>query len=231
MAGGLGRRVPSDWNHVEKYPITTRQLVTIPNVPVVLGINWYSNFDNPVYDKNYGQWWIGRSSNLGYIRGGHAICARPYPTVDKVTWWEFYNQKDDDCVGYSCSRMMSLYNTAKYDAPWLYKEAQLIDEWKDTPPEGGTSVRAGFDILRTVGHRKVTIFGTSAPNLKNGISANRWATSWDDVRKALGIPSGNDGVPLLNSWGRDYPHVVRITDEVGARMLAEDGEAGISVDR
>lgn len=47
-------------------------------VPVVLGINWYSNFDHPIWtDIGAGgsRWWIGLDSqNLGYIRGGHAIC-------------------------------------------------------------------------------------------------------------------------------------------------------------
>jgi len=45
-------------------------------VPVVLGINWYSNFDSPVWgDFGAGgnRWWIGRGE-LGNVRGGHAIC-------------------------------------------------------------------------------------------------------------------------------------------------------------
>lgn len=41
-------------------------------VPVVLGINWYSNFDRPVKQANIYR--IG-DGNLGSIRGGHAICA------------------------------------------------------------------------------------------------------------------------------------------------------------
>lgn len=46
--------------------------------PFVLGINWYANFDRPVWG-DFGQggnrWWIGRStSELGAVRGGHAIC-------------------------------------------------------------------------------------------------------------------------------------------------------------
>lgn len=46
-------------------------------VPVVLGINWYTNFDWPQWgDFGAGghRWWIGRSIDLGMIRGGHAIC-------------------------------------------------------------------------------------------------------------------------------------------------------------
>jgi hypothetical protein len=40
-------------------------------IPVVLGTNWYRNFDRPVR-KGLG-WWIGEG-NLGTIRGGHAVC-------------------------------------------------------------------------------------------------------------------------------------------------------------
>ncbi len=42
------------------------------NRPVVIGINWYSEFMYPVFDG--GKWWIGNSPNLGYVQGGHAIC-------------------------------------------------------------------------------------------------------------------------------------------------------------
>lgn len=226
----FGRRVPSDWEHVEKHPLSALKLIPT-GVPVVLGIDWYSEFSVPEYID--GVWWIGRNlRNLGYVEGGHAICARPYPKLDKEIWWEFYDQGNEgSCVGFSSSRMMTLFNGARYDAPWLYHEAQKIDEFSDTPPEEGTSVRAGFNVLRLQGHRKITSTYEGAPNLKNGISSYSWATSWDQVRHALGLPSGNDGVPLLNSWGRGYPHVVRITDEAGAYVLDRDGECGVPVDR
>jgi len=34
---------------------------------------------------------------------------------------------------------------------WLYDQAQHVDEWHDTPPEGGTSVRAGAKVLHGIG--------------------------------------------------------------------------------
>jgi hypothetical protein len=40
-------------------------------IPVTLGINWYSNFDEPV--KKDGSYWIGLGK-LGEVRGGHAVC-------------------------------------------------------------------------------------------------------------------------------------------------------------
>jgi hypothetical protein len=48
-------------------------------IPVVIGVNWYSNFDKPVkYDNDY---WVGRDQNLGQIRGGHCVCV--YGASDK----------------------------------------------------------------------------------------------------------------------------------------------------
>lgn len=41
------------------------------NKPVLLGVNWYSNFSNPEQYQN--SWWIGRGS-WGVVEGGHAIC-------------------------------------------------------------------------------------------------------------------------------------------------------------
>jgi hypothetical protein len=40
--------------------------------PVVLGCNWYTNFDTPVERAHDGHW-IGEG-RLGRVRGGHAIC-------------------------------------------------------------------------------------------------------------------------------------------------------------
>lgn len=231
MPGRLGRKRPTDWRHVDRYPL---RVTPAAPVPVVLGINWYENFDHPQLDGR--TYWIGRG-DLGAIRGGHAICARPYGVTDYTEWWDFYDQGNEGaCVGFSCSRMMTLLNRRRYAAGWLYRHAQEVDEWPETPPEEGTSVRAGCDILRTTGHKRASVKYPAYtreynPDLAEGIAENRWATTWDQVRGALGVPDSQDGVTLLNSWGRYYPHYVRLTDEAGALLLEQDGEACLVTDR
>lgn len=42
-------------------------------LPIALGVNWYENFDDPV-QRSDGSWWIGQTSNIGQIRGGHCVC-------------------------------------------------------------------------------------------------------------------------------------------------------------
>ncbi len=230
----LDRLPPPDWKHVEKYPLKAEP-AALSHQPGVFGINWYRNFGKP--EKVGPAYWIGRG-DLGPLDGGHAICGMPRAWVDRQSWHLFYDQgREGACVGFSLSRMMSLYNRKRYDARWLYHEAQRIDPWEGGAYEGaqpfyeGTMVRAGFDILRTKGHRVIRGKHLLDAQTNEGISVNRWAANWQEVRAALGVPSNKDGVPLLNSWGGSYPRVVRLTDEAGERLMSEDGEFGMVTDR
>jgi hypothetical protein len=225
----LGRRAPSDWRHVERFPLTAASLPDRPS-PVVLGINWYEAFEQPE-QRSDGRWWI-RETNLGGVLGGHAICVKPGLLTDPLGWWDFYNQIGGSCVGYSESRAMSLLNRTRYWGLWLYEEAQKIDEWPGEDYEG-TSVRAGFEILRTVGHQRLIGGYIQAPRLQDGIAAYRWASSVDDVHQTIRMPLADSlgAVPLLNSWGKSYPRVVWLPDSVLDRLLGEYGEAGLVTDR
>jgi hypothetical protein len=230
----LGRRPPTDDNHIRKYPLTVASLPQLP-VPVVLGVNWYSDFDTPKQVNINGKWgyMIGLdASNLGRIRGGHCVCIRPTAMRDLTPWWIFYDQgAEGACVGFGSSRAMTLLNRRRYDARWLYLEAQKIDEWPGEDYEG-TSVRAGMDILRDMGHRRVLGKRSTPPDVADGIAANRWAASVDEVRTCLQSQYHDriGAVPILNSWGRSYPHTVWMPYETLARLIREDGEATIIVD-
>lgn len=228
MSGGLGRAVPPDFMHVEKYPLRALAAAEIPlTVPVVLGINWYSSFDNPVKHSD-GSWWIKDAS--GPIRGGHAICAKPGSMSDYTSWWDFYNQGQTGmCVGYSSSRMMTLINRARYDAPWLYYNAE-DDAGQPRDPDSGTYVRSAGNVLVAKGHRTPI---QKLPRIANGISAFRWATSVPEILTVLNSPlqEKRGAIDLVNSWGRGWPHVVRMPHAVLARLLNEDGECMVITDR
>src|SRR5688572_17952856 len=128
MEGALGRRPPSDWTHVDKYPLTARTAPAKPS-PVVIGVNWYAEFDKPQKDAN-GHFWIARDARLTKIRGGHCVCLKPKGHSDPDAWWDFYNQGTEGaCVGFGISRLASQLNRKLYDGFWLYHEAQKIDEW------------------------------------------------------------------------------------------------------
>lgn len=230
----LGRRPPSDDRHIQAYPLTLQTAPAKPT-PVVLGINWYSSFDEPQEIRISGyktpMYWIGLDKDWGYVRGGHAICVKPTMIEDTGGWWSFYDQGNEGaCVGFSESRMMSLLNRKRYDAEWLYHEAQQADEWPGDDYDG-TSVRAGFDILRTKGHRRIWGPFHLPADLDNGIAANRWAQNVVEVLACLQDDPNSDGITLINSWGRGYPHYVHLPLAGLERLLREDGEAGIVVDR
>ncbi len=225
--GPLGQRKPTDDRHRQKYPMTADAAPEGP-VPVVLGINWYSNFDRP--EKVGGRYMIGRG-DLGRVRGGHAICTKPRDVEDKLGWWRFYDQLvNGPCGGFATGRMLTLMNRERYDGLDLYRRAQHIDEWPGNN-YSGTSVRACFDVVRTEGPRQVSYRRSRNPDPADGIASNRWALSVEDVLVALGMSHAST-IPLLQSWGESYPHIVHMPVETAYRVLvAEDGEAAIPVDR
>lgn len=232
----LGRRTPPDWKHVERYPLRALTAAARPTiVPVSFGTNWYSGMDEP--QKVGNRYFIGRSGNLGSIRGGHCYCLKPPAVTDLIAWWAFYDQgAEGACVGFGESRMMTLLNRKRYDAQRLYLRAQEVDEFADTPPGEGTSVRAGLDVLKDEGgivyNARLKSDVTYMPVKAEGISAFRWATTWDEVRATLGVADNYNAVPFLNSWGRSgFPHITWMTDELGERLLSEEGEAGLITDR
>lgn len=117
---------------------------------------------------------------------------RSVPTVERVLklplrYHAIYDQgAEGACVGFGESILMSILNRKLYDARWLYQQAQLIDEWADTPPAGGTSLRAGFDVLRDRGHRRLYAARSRAEEMDEGIvDVNRWLTTVDEARTAI----------------------------------------------
>ena len=234
----LGRLPPTDWEHVSKYPLRALPVGEQPvTVPVVIGVNWYSAFDSPTRDGT--RWWIGRDGNLGHVRGGHAVCLEPAGRRDLASWYAWHDQVSEGiCVSEAWVRCMAILNRKRYQPRPLYDQAQVLDEWPGEAYEG-TSVRAGADVARELGmiparrgEAHHVNRGAVARSFvaAEGIQANRWATSVDEVLAALGTPE-RDYVVLLNSWGLDYPHRTRVPADVLARLLAEDGELAIPTDR
>jgi hypothetical protein len=88
-----------------------------------------------------------------------------------------------------------------------------------------------MDILRREGHKPWG--GTGQVKAGEGIAANRWARTTAEVLDALKSPASErmGAVRILNSWGSDYPHRVWLPLEVLQRLLDEDGEAAVVVDK
>lgn len=239
MARPLGRREPKDFTHIDKYPLRNLPKAERPaGVPMLLGVNWYPDFDYPTQDAQ-GRWWVAKSGiRSRYPRGGHAICLKPGVLTDPLGWWEYYNQgQEGACVGFAGSRMTSILNRVKYNARWLWHQARLTDEWADNDDlndnNQGTSVRAALEILKEKGALRSTLLNNIYPMFKDGISAYRWATTMDEVLDTLAMPLAEtlEAVPFLNSWGMQYPHITWMPLTVLERLRREAGEIAIITDR
>lgn len=246
----LGRFIPDDWTHVEKYPLEALAAEQRPQkIPVVIGVNWYSEFDKP--EKNSaGEYFVANANSLTKIRGGHSVCLEPGGEPDTEAWWDFYDQgQEGACVGFAWSRCMSILNKELYAARWLWDRSKERDRWPETNPgdNNGTSVRAAGEVLAGAGHvdwrdqyaddDHTERDGYSAA-LDNGIQSFRWARSVDDVHAVLGNDKADSlgAVPFLNSWGRlgngrGYPHRTWMPDDVLDRLMAEEGEVGVPTDQ
>lgn len=244
----LGRLIPDDWGHIERYPLSALPEEARPTrSPVVIGINWYAEFDHPELDAKSGEQFVARGGTdaLTKVRGGHCVCLEPGGEPDPESSWDFYDQGHEGaCVGFGWSRCMSILNKELYVARWLWDRAKESDEWPDTNPgdDNGTSVRSAGDVLAKAGHVDWDARYADddyvkredyEPALDDGVKSFRWAQSVDDVHRVLANARADElgAVPILNSWGRGYPHRTWMPDDVLGRLMDEDGEIGIPTDR
>lgn len=240
--GPLGRLTPPNFDHVAAKPLAALAIPPV-DVPVSIGVNWYTSFDNPwqIADSS---WHLPDSakSDLGTIRGGHCVMLAPMGSLQKATiatraaMWRFYDQgQEGACEGFAHSHTQSvLRGWETFDAFWLYDEARKLE---GTYPNGeGTTNKAVCEVLETVGLREQR--GEVAQREIDdgpveqtlGIKAFRWARTAEEVCVALGRPNAL-AVPLLNSWGEQYPEVVWLPVDTLERLLQEEGEADVVTER
>jgi hypothetical protein len=133
---------------------------------------------------------------------------------------------------------------------YLYDQAQQLDEWTDTPPEGGTSVRAGFKALAQMGHigeyrwlTGVTQVAAAILTYAPVVIGINWYESmmgqpFGSWLKPSGSIVGGHAVCLsgcnqtgvgkvkIQTWGGHY--WLKFSDL--ARLLSEDGEAAVGLE-
>jgi hypothetical protein len=235
----LGRNTPSDYHHVEAFPLDALAPEEQPTHQAVApGVNWYTGFDTPVKGDD-GKYRLP-SKRLGTIRGGHCVCLEPAPQPgqpgseqDTLSWWAFYNQgQEGACEGFGHARRFSLLHRKTFDAFHLYDDARRIE---GTYPGGeGTTNKAICEALKRWGIHAQTghVAHRSSRPVANPIAIGtfRWAKTADEVLAVLGYTSGTE-VPLLNSWGHAYPERVYIAPETIERLLREGGECDVLTDR
>lgn len=245
MNNNLGRRIPTDWKHVEKYPFKALSITTINNVERTLRLpSWHKSHDQGSEGACVG---FGTSMMMSIINENWARANSETPITHR----------------YDCRW---LWNEAKKIDEW--PDTNPGDD-------NGTSVRAGCDVLRTEGHVLLKRNKPQPVSLKEGIIVNRWATTVDEIRSSISlqiplsiginwysnfdnpekigtkywIGKGNlssirgghclclygasdklEAFKLKNSWGKSYPEVW-IPYSTIERLIKEDGEFSLVTDR
>lgn len=240
----LGRKIPTDWKHIQKYPMRAVMAADVTKVEKILKLPyWHWQHDQGSEGACVG---FGSSMMMSIMNESQARLAKlpPYVHLYNARW---------------------LWNEAKKIDEW--------DDTNPGDNEG-TSVRAAMDVLRTLGHVRVVRKLDKPADISQGIKENRWATKIDEMRAAIaegkpvsiGVywyanfdnpkPKGKEFIigegdlglirgghcvcvygasdkrqafKIKNSWGKDYP-LVWMPYETMERLLREDGEATLITD-
>jgi hypothetical protein len=266
MDKGLGRRVPTSWKHVEKYPLRTLlPPTTLDKAEKIWSLPyWHKSHDQGAEGSCVGHGW---AMERGIVNTRQNVLAHlPWPKV------------------------------RRYNPLHIWETAKTLDEWPDTNPgdDNGTSVHAGGDVLRTQGAQRVKSMRLGSDGLphpsyprqgaypvdpREGIAAVRWATTVDEMRFAIqnfgpvviginwysnfddpvlkngarmvpefwigegdlgsirgghciclyGVSDRRQAFKVKNSWGDSYPEVW-LPYTAMTTLLGEDGEAAIVTD-
>lgn len=125
------------------------------------------------------------------------------------SWLDSHDQgREGSCVGHAVALERAIVNSAelhregshgyrRYDPITLWRAAKAIDEYPQTKPgdELGTSVRAAYEIARTMGLARVrsmhVVNGVPIPtglqdaSAEEGVEEYRWARTVDAIRAAI----------------------------------------------
>jgi hypothetical protein len=251
----LGRREPTDFEHVAKYPFGAVAPATVATVERTLALpSWHWTHDQGREGSCVGH---GTTMERAIVNIAQARAAGVKPFTRR------YNP-------------LHVWNEAKLIDEW--PDTNPGDS-------NGTSVRAAYDVLRVQGAMRVRsmklVDGNPQPvggklaDVAEGVLTNRWATTVDEVRTALsqglavaigvnwygnfdtpvqkgsewwigegdflslrgghctvlyGASDKRQAFRMKNSWGRSYPLVWMPYGALG-RLLAEDGEVALVTDR
>lgn len=241
----LGRRTPSDFKHVTKYPFSALLDSTSMVVEKKLKLpTWHWQHDQGNEGACVG---FGTSMMMSILNEQQArdTSTKPLKHMYDCRW---------------------LWNEAKLVDEW--SDTNPGDD-------NGTSVRAACDVLRAQGHVLTRGKKRLSPNPSEGIQVNRWARSVDEIRTAInkniplsigvnwysnfdqpktlnkenwigkgelgsirgghclclyGASDKREAVILKNSWGKNYP-LVWMPYKTLERMISEDGEFALVTDR
>ena len=233
-ARGLGRRVPEDWKHVEKYPYAALISQTVASVERTLPLLPYAR----VYDQGRSHGCVGYSSSWMMS----ILNRRRY--APKWLWNEaklvdpFADTNPGDQEETTVRAAMDVLRDQGHRRVFGGRELQVrrsdgisenrwavdVDETRTCIDDGkpvvlGIDWYAHFDAPEQIGREHWIGRG------------KRWGRKVGGHAVCVYRASDRfDAVGIVNSWGPRYPHVLMPYDTL-AQLLDQDGEATLVTDR
>lgn len=238
----LGRRIPSDWAHVDKYPL---QLASVTTVNKVLSLPaFHSTWDQGREGACVG---FGTSMMLSIINEAEARrnLTLPYTHKYDPRWlwnrakeideWPDTNPGDEN--GTSVRAACDVLRTQGHvrilsgkTQPVNLKEGIASNRWATTVDAMRSSIAAGIPI--SIGVNWYTSF--DSPEYSGGFYWIGRNNNLGTVRGGhcvcvYGASDNRQAFRVKNSWGSSYP-LVWLTYSAMSRLLSEYGEATLVTD-
>jgi len=230
----LGRRAPTDWTHVERHPFAAP--APPAKVERTLAMpRWAHGF----YDQGAEGACVGfGSSQMMSILNHHRYDARwLWNHAKMIDEWPDTNPGDDN--GTSVRAAMDVLRTQGHvrilhgrDQPVSPLEGIASNSWATSVDDVRAAISRGVPVA--IGVNWYTAFDD--PALWGGDWYVARVGSLGSIRGGhcvcvLGASDRRQAVAFTNSWGAAYPRKVFLPYPILARLLHEDGEASVVVDR
>lgn len=182
----LGRLIPSDWSHVDKYPFQRLGLADTQSVEKTLRV--------PPLIKYYDQ--------------GDTNACVGYSSSWMMSIYNSYLSKKER-VQDKNGKLISI----KYDALWLYRRACTIDgdPYNDPPNDLGAYIVSAMQVLWTEGHVRVLDSGKKdVVDQDDGINSFYWCVTVDQIRTAISL---DRPIVFGINWYEDFGGPERIGND------------------
>lgn len=187
MAGALGRRTPTIWTHVERYPYAALRPKTVASVDKVLKLpSWHLTHDQGQEGSCVGHAGVLERAVTNRAQNRLASLLNPERRYDPLWAWDRAKEIDP------------------------FPDTNPGDD-------NGTLVSSFYDVARDLGMRRISVDGVRIdpttgrpivvdpapvePKLEEGVAATRWATSVDEIRTAI---ASRTAVTIGVNWYSDF---------------------------
>lgn len=236
--GGLGRRVPTDWRHIERFSLAEVLPDTVDHVEHTLSLpSWARDF----YDQGAEGACVGfGSSQMMSILNRRRYDARwLWNQAKLVDEWPDTNPGDDE--GTSVRAAMDVLRAAGHvrvlrghDEPVALGEGIQENRWATEVDEVRTAISKGVPV--TIGVNWYEAFDApgpykSASDFFVGVNGELGRIRGGHCVCVFAASDRRQAVGFANNWGRFYPRKTWMPYHVLERLLTEDGEAAVVTDR